>query len=775
MEAPRKRSRKHRVDRTTKSRSNDEAQQNKKPVSGLLKSILLLSLIGVLTGLVLLLAMPSSYSGPSHKHTEKSTEPKSAKKVEIEDEIVPDVDNSSSCDALMDEARQLLDLGLTEQDAESALDMLAGCILKEPENAAARWNLAAALFQLNRVEEGVHFIDEALTLAPQNKQYFLEAGRLFSELKMHKEAIRCLEKYLELLLHASNWPHLLASISIQREDEWTFLYDTDRNIVTTLELLLQQYLRDKDSLIKISYLFKVVIGLKGSENALDLVKAYAFFSLGLCDFTNGMNNLHILTEQSYVAQGYGDRERAIDIVSTHALRLFTAGLDGFLTSIARNLLINGENVFNELAYNCDLNLDKEEINYATDVRQADVRQILVACIIGQNVLPVIIDNGAVVHAENIFGWSPLLQIISLNSSELLFQILKAGADPQSRTPSYNTALHIAAIKGSTDVVLPLLQAGLKDSTQNVLNQTALDVACSHRWYAKEFAKSLNVVNLPVGCPVPLKYVEPLKQGFKTGGWLTPSLKLPKTLSSEKCDIDVIGYTTIANDVLLDYLVLQKPVLIRNATNPTVVKKIFQFWQRNKIVKEHGHLTFNEIDQPLSEFGLNNPNTTSLKEFLNKMQTIHEEQSTTDNIQYIKSPPYILQTISHDFPMIEHFKTPSALEPSVTAIIPINFQLHIGPALSGISPRFHQSSWNSLVFGRRKWVLFPPKFSFYSKQHVWDWWQQQDWNESGTALECVQYPGDVLLIPDMWGYAAINLKESIGLSSQFIHGPNEFSL
>ena len=771
MEAPRKR-KIHRVDRTAKSRSN-EAQQNKKPVSSVLKSIVFLSLIGLLAGLLFVLAMPSSYSGPSHK--QKSTEPKSAKKVEIEDEIVPDVDNSSSCDALMKEAKQLVELGLTKQDTESALDILASCILKEPENAAARWNLAAALFQLNRIKEGVRFIDEALTLAPQNKQYFLEAGKLFSELKMHKEAIRCLEKYLELSLHASNWPHLLASISIQREDEWTFLYDTDRNIVTTLELLLQQYLRDKESLIKINYLFKVVIGLKGSENALDLVKAYAFFSLGLCDFNNGMNNLHILTEQSYVAQGYGDRERAIDIVSTHALRLFTAGLDGFLTSIARNLLINGENVFNELVFNCDLNLDEEVINYATDVRQADVKHILATCIIGQNVLPVIIENGAVVHTENIFGWSPLLQIISLNSSELVFQILKAGADPQSRTPSSNTALHIAAIKGSTDVVLPLLQAGLKDSTRNVLNQTALDVACSHRWYAKEFAKSLNVVNLPVGCPVPLKYVEPLKQGFKTGGWLTPSLKLPKMLSLEKCDIDVLGYTTIANDVLLDYLVLQKPVLIRNATNPTVLKKIFQFWQRNKIVKEYGHLTFNEIDQPLSEFGLNHPNTTSLKEFLDKMQTIHEEQSTIDNIQYIKSPPYILQTISPDFPMIEHFKTPSALEPSLTEIIPINFQLHIGPALSGISPRFHQSSWNALVFGRRKWVLFPPKFSFYSKQHVWDWWQLQDWNESGIALECVQYPGDVLLIPDMWGYAAINLKESIALSSQFIHGPNEFSL
>ena len=744
-----------------------------------IKSTLVIVLIGILAGMLVMLALPASYSGPSHKHTEKAATAERKKTEDTVAEMKDDVpfettDDSISCETLMDEAKQLLDSG-SGKDAESALDVIAACILKEPGNAAARWNLAAALLQLDRVEEALPFIDEALTLAPNNKQYFLDAGKLFSNMKRPKEAVRCLEKYLELLLHASSWSHLLASISVQREDEWTFLYETDRNIVDALELLLQQYLRDKDSLIKAGYLFKVVIGLKGADNDLDLVKTYAFFSLGLCDFANGMNNLHILTEHQYVAQGYGNHERAFEIVSTHALRLFTAGLDGILTSVTRNLLMNGENVFNELLYNCDLSEDLQQINYSREIKHDDIKRILASCIIGQNVIPVIIDNGAVVHAENIFGWTPLLQVVALNSTELILQVLKASADPQSRTPSGNTALHIAAIKGSTQVVLPLTQAGLKTSDRNVLNQTALDVACSHRWFAKEFAKSLGIVNLPAGCPVPLKYVPPLKQGFKNGGWLTPSLKLPTELSSEKCDIDVLGYTVTASDILLDYLILQKPVLIRNATNPSTTKKLFQFWQRNKIIKEYGHLTFTEISQPMSEFG-SNQSITSLKHFLNKMTTINEEQSISDDILNFQAPPQILQTVQQKFPILEHFKTPAVLDPSLTEIIPSKLQFSIGPTLSGISPRFHQSLWSSLVFGRRRLFLFPPKFAFHSKQHVWDWWRQNRIRSNDRVVwECIQHSGDVLILPDMWGYATINLRESIGVSSEFIYGSNEFSL
>lgn len=753
-----------------------------------INSTVVLVLIGVLASFIIIFAIPQGYSGPSgrkHGTTDKTLKKDPTKDMQqpahvAEEETFVETDNTSSCDVLMDEAKQLMEdnaSGNTRQDGETALDILASCILKEPENAAARWNLAAILLQLNRVEEAMVFIDEALTLDPNNKQYFLEAGKLFSSLNLHKQAVRCLEHYLELALQIPNWPHLLASISVQREDEWMFLYDRERNIIPLLEMLLQAYLKDKDSLIKTGYLFKVVIGLKRPENDLELVRSYAFFSFGLCDFANGMNSLHVLTEQQYVDEGYGNNERAFDIVSTHALRLFTAGINGFITSIARNLLKNGDNVFTELQYNCNLKEDLQQIDYTSSIKHDDIRRIFSVCVIGQNVIPVILENGAIVYTENIFGWTPLLQIVSLNSSELLFQVLKGGTDPQSRTPAGLTALHIAAIKGSTSVVLPLTQAGLKPSDSNVLNQTALDVACSHRWFAREFAKSLGVSRLPQGCPSEVKYLEPLKKGFKNGGWLTPSLKLPKDLSTDTaCGIDVLGYNTRTEDILLDYIVLQKPVLIRNATNSNIAKKLFQFWQRNKIVKEYGHLMFNEMNYPLAEFS-SNSNQTSLKQFLELMSKINEDQSTVSDISQIQPPPSILQTVSMDAPFLTHFHVPSVLDQSLTEMIPTKVQFRVGPAFSGISPRFHQSFWDVLIFGRRKWFLYPPKYAFYSRDHIWNWWNQQYRNKPNvdTVWECVQYPGDLLLLPDMWGHAALNLKESIGVSMEFIHGASEFSL
>ena len=768
---------------TTSITRGDAKPQSKSPLK---LAVMVGVLVVVIIGMYVLI--PGHYSGPRYEHTERAAEKRAQesnekkeaerqKQAEKDREDFPNdaeyTNNTSSCDELMDEAKSILDSRMsTHEDTEFALDMLATCALKEPENGAARWNLAAALVQLSRVDEALPFIDEAITLDPSNRQYLHDAGMLFTNLGYHKEAIKCLESYLELSLQVPNWTYLLATISIQREDEWMFLYDAGRDIVNILEVLLSAYLHD-GSLVRAGYLYKIVIGLKGPDNAGDLVRTYAFFSFGLGDFLTGMKYLRLHTEQQYVSQGYGDLERAYDIVSIHSLRLFTAGIDAHIVSIARNLLMSGEVTFNELLYNCELKEDVQHVNYSVSVSQNFLREILTSCLLSQGVIPHLVESGAIVHTENIFGWTPLLQIISLNNSDILFQVLKAGADMQSRTAIGLTPLHVAAIKGSSAVVLPLLQGGIKIDQMNALNQTALDLACIHRWPAKEFAKAIKLVRLPSGCPTENRFLPPLKQGLKTGGWLTPSIKLPNQLTAEVCDIDVVGYTTTSEDILLNYLALQKPVLVRNATNPKILKKLFQFWQRNKIYKQYGDLHFNEVLVPYAESFGYNKSITTLKQFLDKMTSINEEQSLVKNVFDLKPPTYIFETVPEDSSILKHFEIPLVLDSTLTEIATTKFQFYVGPTLSGAPPHFHRSAWNALIYGRKRWFLFPPQYAFYSKQHVWDWWRQ--YRKESTTWECVQHPGDMIILPDMWGHAVINLKESIGVASEFIYGTSEFSL
>ena len=111
------------------------------------------------------------------------------------------------------------------------------------------------------------------------------------------------------------------------------------------------------------------------------------------------------------------------------------------------------------------------------------------------------------------------------------------------------------------------------------------------------------------------------------------------------------------------------------------------------------------------------------------------------------------------------------------------QFAFGSLKSGSPVHFHATSLLQLFYGMKKWYFFPPSKSFFSKQHVMDWLdkskeaQEERLNScpsdaiDGTAgefyptacsLQCVQYPGDLIIVPERWGHGVVNLKSSIVL-------------
>lgn len=740
-----------------------------------------LRVIGILVVIVLFvvllyLAAPGGYSRSRPSRSGEPSQRKTREEEEEEKGWADAANEASSCAELVTEARKIMDSGVTGGDeAELALDMLASCALKEPQNAIPRWNIAAALMQMKRVDEAVPFLKEALSLDPTNPTYLLNGGRVLASLRRYKDAIKCLETFFEVSLRIPKWDHLLASISISREDEWEFLHEIGPELVQILETLLNCYLHDT-SLIKAGYLYKVVIGLKGVENARELTLAHAFFSFSLGDITTGIRQLRVYTEEQYVLQGYGEAGRAKEVVTAHSLRLLAAGFDAIVTSIAKNLLMSGEVVWEELVYNCNLDEKVDRVDFSIFVSQNWLWRIFSKCLTAQQIIPSLLKDGAAVHAENIFGYTALFNMISLDSYEFIEQQLAAKANPDTSTALGLTALHMAAIRGSCSVVQPLLQAGLKNDSRDALNRTALDVACLHKWSAKNFSSAL-MNGLPNNCLGKTLYLPPLEQGFKTGGWFGSGTVLPAPLTEERCDFDVIGYNADTESLVLDYMSLQRPVLIRNATNPHKLRQLFNHWQRNKLAKEYGHLTFTEVLVPYAEsFGYNHT-TTTLKQFLNKMERLNGEFNSVQNVLLLSSPTYIFEAIPPNSPLLEYFAIPEILNPSVTHISMTKTQFYVGPPLSGAPFHFHRNAWNVLIYGLKRWFLMPPPHAHYSRQHVWDWWKTSHMNAASLdhVLECVQHPGDMMFVPDMWGHSVINLRESIGMAAEFIHGQSEFSL
>ena len=744
------------------------------------RRILLVLILLVILVVVSYFAAPTRFSGPKQSSQRAGKAVKANQNPEDENGVAPDGPSASkkdddfkhsgkSCEKLMDEARHILEYQ-PRSEWEHALDLLASCVLQEPNNAAPRWNLAVALIQMNRVEEAVIFIDEALELEPNNLVFLRTGGALLSKSGYHAAAIKCLELYLEVSLQIASWEELLASISVQREDEWMFLYDAGDDVIRVFELLQTSYLHES-SLIKAGYLYKVLIGLKGKEAEVELLGAYSFFAFGLGDISTGIKYLRLYTEKQYISQKYGDEEQAYEVVTAHSLRLLTSGFDSHIASFGKNLLMGSNTVWDELVYNCELS-EQDYLNYTEFVRQSDLKRIFVKCLITQNIVSSLLEDGAVEYAENIFGWTPLLHSAALGSADIVNQLLVRYADPQSRTVLAHTALHIAAMKGTYDVVPPLVQNGLSPTEVDYFNRTALSVACLHGWTAKDMANALSM-KLPSDCPTAVIYSPPPRLSPQ-GGWMASGVALPPELMKERCDFDVMKVPDTQTFVF-DYMSLQRPVLIRNATNSHVMKKLFTMWQHNKFEQEFGDLKFNEVEVPYAEaFGYSSTTKTTAKAFVSKMKQYNEQHKQLDSFEYASPSTYIFETIPSTSPLLKEFELPEVLNPNLTHIEPTKIQFYIGPPMSGAPMHFHRNAWNVLFYGQKRWFLYPPDRAFYSKVHVWDWWKKS-YRKNPDAMECVQYPGDLVYVPDMWGHAVINVRESIGLASEFVYGASEFSI
>ena len=94
--------------------------------------------------------------------------------------------------------------------------------------------------------------------------------------------------------------------------------------------------------------------------------------------------------------------------------------------------------------------------------------------------------------------------------------------------------------------------------------------------------------------------------------------------------------------------------------------------------------------------------------------------------------------------------------------------YLGSAGSGAPMHYHSHAYNVLVYGRKRWVVLPPRHALFSKQHIANWLETEykALREDGAAMECIQEPGDVLYIPEGWAHGVLNLDDSIGFSVEF---------
>ncbi|KAL7556551.1 hypothetical protein ACA910_007055 [Epithemia clementina (nom. ined.)] len=88
----------------------------------------------------------------------------------------------------------------------------------------------------------------------------------------------------------------------------------------------------------------------------------------------------------------------------------------------------------------------------------------------------------------------------------------------------------------------------------------------------------------------------------------------------------------------------------------------------------------------------------------------------------------------------------------------SWQVFFGGDGSGATLHWHLGAFNALYVGVKDWIITPPKYRGFSGMPAVQAAQLVD---PPVRLQCTQYPGDMMYIPDYWGHLTLNRGFSIG--------------
>eukprot|EP00013_Stygamoeba_regulata_P012155 CAMPEP_0177676296 /NCGR_PEP_ID=MMETSP0447-20121125/27709_1 /TAXON_ID=0 /ORGANISM="Stygamoeba regulata, Strain BSH-02190019" /LENGTH=500 /DNA_ID=CAMNT_0019184841 /DNA_START=262 /DNA_END=1761 /DNA_ORIENTATION=+ len=118
------------------------------------------------------------------------------------------------------------------------------------------------------------------------------------------------------------------------------------------------------------------------------------------------------------------------------------------------------------------------------------------------------------------------------------------------------------------------------------------------------------------------------------------------------------------------------------------------------------------------------------------------------------------------------------------IRPVHRWILIGPRRSG--SKFHvdpigSSAWNALVYGKKRWALYPPGVAPLGTKPVWrdeefesdveslQWYLEvyPHLKDEDKPLEFIQHPGDIVFVPGGWWHAVLNITDTVSVTQNFI--------
>ncbi|XP_032701854.1 jmjC domain-containing protein 8 [Lontra canadensis] len=115
-------------------------------------------------------------------------------------------------------------------------------------------------------------------------------------------------------------------------------------------------------------------------------------------------------------------------------------------------------------------------------------------------------------------------------------------------------------------------------------------------------------------------------------------------------------------------------------------------------------------------------------------------------------------------LFKHYSSPPfSLLGTTTA-----YSFGIAGAGSGVPFHWHGPGFSEVIYGRKRWFLYPPEKTpeFHPNKTTLAWLQDiyPTLVPSAKPLECTVQAGEVLYFPDRWWHATLNLDTSVFIST-----------
>eukprot|EP01063_Lacrimia_lanifica_P011887 TRINITY_DN18556_c0_g1_i1.p1 TRINITY_DN18556_c0_g1~~TRINITY_DN18556_c0_g1_i1.p1 ORF type:complete len:836 (+),score=262.51 TRINITY_DN18556_c0_g1_i1:66-2573(+) len=420
-----------------------------------------------------------------------------------------------------------------------------------------------------------------------------------------------------------------------------------------------------------------------------------------------------------------------------------------------------------------------------------------------------------------------------HTSDALLDTLKSlGIDGEATNRFGQTPLHVAMGMGLFDTAKALMRmTGKKNAltyARDATQRTPLDYACGQSSWLDRRALAGMTEEAHGEDPCDLDD-EPLvthyggaKPRNDFGGWgaalpkddrtalqerlaglAAPPVKLPG-MKDAMCQIDIRDKSLSGTDLLLQFLLKGKPVLIRGGVPNKVAVKFRKAALMEKMGGMRGRVeAFPEgesygaasLEGRLAEArgevkGLPPlADVASLREYdelrfgddaASRPGTFWEripegaEDFKTDGVRALAKPRHPLASL---VPLTaDHVKAFDFGEFTFNATE--SFAGHtlfsVGKPGAGAAGAPQQHAYAHIVpYGTRQWLLHPPPHAAATSRHPLDTAaalagglkKRRDLQEGRAALQCQQGPGDVLVVPPHWGATGVNLRETVALTQR----------